>query len=227
MAITSPEDIRQLLAILDRDVESWKADHEGAMRCRKAEAKAALAVGVFLAIDVIDMSRRAAVFSGRQAFDPTEDAIIESLYREWLESANKVSAVIDAAESDGFEVDYIESFRRAHREARAMFVPDSQFFAGQALTDIRDRAVDDHRGGLTADFHEFSRIGTSALASFASYPSSSLARFANWPMGRLPYSFATPITPCWVAIAWKTRSGVGIELGRGRCGSRRSTGPCT
>ncbi len=155
MLKTPPEEVKQLLAHLARRTETWKTDHDGAMLCRDAEATAALAIAVFLAIDVIDMNRRAAVLAGREPFDPAEDDIIEGLYREWTDSAGHVAAMIDAAEADGFDVNFSEPFRRANREAQAMFVPDSQYFSGQALTDLRDRAIDDHRSGLTADLHEF------------------------------------------------------------------------
>lgn len=152
MNCANADELRTKLDHLRDRVESWKTDHHSAMRCLDVDDAAVFALGIFLSIDVIDMNHRESVLSGRSTYDPSESSIIESLYQEWAEYAGRIAAQVDAAESDGYTVRCAEAFRRAYREAGAMCVPDSQHFVGQALTDLRDQAIEDHRSGVTTGF---------------------------------------------------------------------------
>lgn len=154
MPDAAPTEIRDLLDDLARRSEPWKIAHDSAMRCRDAEDATTLAIAVSLSIDLIDQNRRGAMFAGQEPFSAVEEAAIETMYRDWLKSAESIAAKLADAEAAGYTIRFAEAFRRCHREARGIFEPAAQYLDHPAMTDLRDAAIEAHRSGLTAGFQE-------------------------------------------------------------------------
>lgn len=78
---TSLSAARRYLQVFE---ESWKADHDAAMRCRAFEEMIAEAAKVFELIDELVHLRRGSVFRGLQELIPQLDEDEKTLYVEWL-----------------------------------------------------------------------------------------------------------------------------------------------
>src|SRR5262245_26397585 len=77
-----------------------------------------------------------------------EKGLLES-YREWLGASERLLRCIASLEEWGFEVRGSDEFRRNCTEERGILTDDDKFFVGDALTNLRDEAIDEHRGGRT------------------------------------------------------------------------------
>lgn len=154
MSTVCPDEIGQFLAAYSAQAERWKRDHVEAMECRDLEQLLLMGLFLSLSIDLIDTNWRTAMLGGQVEFDPAEEAEILGHYRTWLAPAADILARIEAMEAAGYKVQWADQFRRAHRDARAVFTADSEFFSSDALVELRDTAIDAHREGRTAGFHE-------------------------------------------------------------------------
>ncbi len=108
---------------------------------------------LFGAISVIDLNWHTEVYEGKTHYDPAEEAVIVGYYRAWLQPTDDLLTKIGELESQGYPVDGAEEFRANCREARGSLTDDAEFFAGDDLAEMRDRTIDAHREGRTADFN--------------------------------------------------------------------------
>lgn len=155
MASLCQEEVGQLLEAFSDKAESWKAEHASAMRCRDLDDALVFGVSLHFAISNIDANWHEAVFSDRAAYDVSEEQAIARFYREWLREAEYFLARLEEMETEGYQVKWSEQFRRAYREVKGIQTPDSEFFVGDSLSDLRDQAIDAHLGGHAVEMHEF------------------------------------------------------------------------
>lgn len=76
-----------------------------------------------------------------------DDAPYDVAVRAWLNAAEAILPHLE----DGDEVTDEQSsrFKACVLEARGILTPDDQFFTGDALAELRDQAIDEHRAGQT------------------------------------------------------------------------------
>jgi len=149
-----PEELKPLVEEYSRRAEGWQADHAEAMACKNLEDLLLLGVSLSFSIDLIDVHWRDAMMAGRTPYSSSDEEEIMGFYRTWLVPSDRMLASIALMEAAGFEVNLADQFRRACREAKAVFVADSDFFTGDAIVEMRDRAIDDYREGRTVEIHE-------------------------------------------------------------------------
>jgi hypothetical protein len=154
MANLYSEELKPLVEDYSRRAERWQVDHEEAMACQNLEDLLLVGVSLSFGIDMIDTQWREAMMADQVPYASSDEEEIRDFYRTWLAPAEGMLANIARMEARGYEVKWADQFRRACREARAIFIDDSEFFMGDALVELRDRAIDDYREGRTVEFHE-------------------------------------------------------------------------
>ena len=131
--------------------ESWKADHDAAMKCYRFEEMLWAANGVFDAITQFDENHRARVFSGEIEYDADHSGVIKEAYRWWLGPSEGFKQAIERYRGRFGEVSNSEEFLSRCREAQGILTDDAEFFSGDALTQLRDEAIDAFRAGQTSE----------------------------------------------------------------------------
>lgn len=154
MSTVGPSEIERFLAEYSEQAERWKLDHDEAMACRDLEQLLVMGLMLAFSIDMIDTNWRTAMLADQVEYDLAEEEEIRGRYRAWLAPAADILGRIEAMEAKGFAVKWADEFRRAHREAVSLTVPDAEFFSGEALVELRDAAIDSHRAGRGAGSHE-------------------------------------------------------------------------
>lgn len=153
MPMTQPSSrIKYAEKELDRfrdDVEDWKREHHLVQVCWEYEDLVAKAN--FLYTRIIDLDediQEVCLLSGAE-FHYELDQKVDQLLSSWLEISLEILPHIGDLEREYSSLDGAEDFRRNVKEVQAILTPDREFFAGDALVDLRDQAVDDHRAGRT------------------------------------------------------------------------------
>jgi len=131
--------------------ESWMEDHERVMSCFDVEDAIAYGNIIFQRLSEYDVTWHAEVFEDEIPYEEGEFNKIQQNYRDWLQVAKTWLPWIKHHEEKDYEVRGAVEFRENCRKATNLFVPDNQFFQGQKLVDLRDRAIDDHRDGRVAN----------------------------------------------------------------------------
>ncbi|MEW4568506.1 hypothetical protein AB1L88_11635 [Tautonia sp. JC769] len=147
MSTVGPREIEQYLAAYSEQAERWKLDHDEAMACVDLEQFLVLGLTLAFSIDMIDTNWRTAMLAGQVEYDPAEEAEIQGRYRSWLAPSADILNRIEGMEAKGYKVRWADEFRRAYRDAVSLFVPDAEFFSGDALVELRDAAIDAQRAG--------------------------------------------------------------------------------
>jgi hypothetical protein len=142
--------------------EPWKADKvtsEGEQdweaKLRDMETVLGRGNWLFWAISVVDQNWHTEVYENRVPYNPTEEAEIVDYYRAWLLPTGDLLARIKELESRNYVVTGAEKFRDNCREVRGLLTDDTDFFDGDSLSELQDRAIDAHSEGRTADFNVF------------------------------------------------------------------------
>jgi hypothetical protein len=106
---------RRYLDVLE---ESWKADHDTAMRRRAVEEKLAEATKVFELVDELVRLRRESVFRGLQDPVPQLDEEEKTLYAEWLALVEPDFARLEELEQTNGVIEGAERYRSCREKAR-------------------------------------------------------------------------------------------------------------
>ncbi len=110
--------IRSARRHLDLFEESWKADHDAAMRCRDFEAFLAVGVMVFRLIDGLHGSRRERVFRGLEEPNHQFDAAEKECYLRWLALADSMAPHIPTFAQKFGTVESAEDLQTCQAKAR-------------------------------------------------------------------------------------------------------------
>lgn len=129
--------------------ESWKVDHKNTMAVFELEATINWGNSIFHSLSEYDATLHATVNRGQIPYDEDMFEAVRANYRTWLEVSESWLSVAEQYGKMGCEIRGIDRFRENCERARSIFVPDDQFFKDKALTDIRDKAIEDHRNGRT------------------------------------------------------------------------------
>jgi hypothetical protein len=132
------------------DVDSWKLLHDDLQHeCWLWEDLIAKGNFLFTRILDLDTDIQESVLSGADEFDPDLDCKIHKILAEWLEVACEIEPHILRLRNQYGTVDGGDELKSHIREARGILTPDNDFFAGDKLAELRDRAIEDNRAGLT------------------------------------------------------------------------------
>jgi hypothetical protein len=134
--------------------ESWKADHDDAMRCRDFEEIAAEATKVFELVDELVRQRRECVFRGLQDPNPQLDEEEKNLYADWLRLTEEDVPHLEGLEKTYGVVEGAERLRACREKARtflAKWAPAVPSMAvGLRVHDLTEEDADELRALLNA-----------------------------------------------------------------------------
>jgi hypothetical protein len=118
----------------------------------KADESAALTHGFLDHILDYDVRWRTAVFRGETGYDPAIEERIEAGLRTWLNLTESLLARLEPIRSWGFRPASLETLRPRIAEVRNMLTPDDEFFEGEELDDLTEKAISEHEAGRTVEF---------------------------------------------------------------------------
>lgn len=137
------------ISLYEREVgqESWKKDHDTAMRCLSFEATLELGVALYDFLLKIDEVFRDAELSRPDAYNPKGRKTVRGLLQQWLAPCDRVQKELHDLEAKGFVVTHASEFRARHAEAVWILQPAREALGHAAMVAARDRAVDTLREG--------------------------------------------------------------------------------
>ena len=101
--------------------------------------------------DILDLDRNVRDWyaNGNEYDDRLNDAI-EDLMQDWTRAGGSLIRIVSRFERSGFQVEGADRLRANYREGSAIVGPEPETLS-TAQSEIRDRAVADHRAGKTVD----------------------------------------------------------------------------
>lgn len=125
--------------------------HREAMECRDCDTVMQLGIDAFAWLIRADECLRAAVYEG-MGYDADADEAIRELFRGWLRPCEPVNKWIEIQAQRGYHLDNLEEFRKCEREVRSIVKAWDADAMTDAMRDLRDKALSEHRNGETAEF---------------------------------------------------------------------------
>ena len=125
--------------------------HQEAMECRDCEDVLQLGIDAFTWLTRADECIRRAVFEGVE-YDADTDAAIRELFQGWLRPCDAANQWIDGLLRKGYHPHNLDAFRTCEREVRSIVKAHDADAMTDAMRDLRDRALAEHRDGKTAEF---------------------------------------------------------------------------
>lgn len=144
--------VRRQVELCDQASESWTSDHKDAMQCHDLQEWLAILISTYDLVVRLDERWRHAVFEKLEVHDPAVDREISDLFTRWKHAATIMERRIRDFETKQFDVDHAAALRKRLHEVTSLLTPDREFFTGQALVDLRDDAIDQHRRGQTIEY---------------------------------------------------------------------------
>jgi hypothetical protein len=139
---------------LDAFEESWRADHEEAMRCRDFEAFLAYGHFAFEYLDWLNRTWRESVFRGVEPVDPEVERLLHASFVRWLEVADRVTADMQAFEQAYGVVEWADKVRSEQSQARAILKgwtsPAPARSVGSRIWEVSEEEADELRALLDA-----------------------------------------------------------------------------
>lgn len=132
-------------------------DHREGSECRECEAFLQLGIDAFRWLVRADETIRGAIYTGGAEHDARADESLRSLFRAWLRPCDFANQWIAAQQGRGYHLGNLDEFRASEREVRSIVkawdanVADADVLT-DAMRDLRDSAVTEHRNGETAEF---------------------------------------------------------------------------
>jgi hypothetical protein len=127
--------------------EQWKENHLEAMSCWAFEDLLRLCVETFERIGRHDEGWRSSVFRGELPYSYEEEENLLALYADWKDVCEHFLVPLSSFEARGYVIECAERFRSCIGEAHGISTPDAEFFVGDAMVDLRDKAIEDNRRG--------------------------------------------------------------------------------
>lgn len=143
------ESVRRYLDRCEEQPETWKVDHDAAMRCFAIQEASAFLVFVHGRISLLDENIRLSILSKKAPYNAELEENVFGLYRQWQEAAKKLLEGVEFCENEGYEVEGAIDLRQCLQETCGILTPDAEFFSD--LSKLRDAAIELHRNGLTED----------------------------------------------------------------------------
>jgi hypothetical protein len=136
----------------DHEGEELIKDHHEAMDCFDCEAFLQLGIDAFHWLILADETLRRAIFSGKREFDPKIQQTIEGLFVAWLRPWKRANEWVDVQVQRGFEVANLDEFLKCSEEVLAVAESLDRDTLTDAMRELRDAALTEHRDGKTAEF---------------------------------------------------------------------------
>lgn len=136
------------------EAEPWKEDHDTAMICFSVEQMVSWGNRLFRGLCEDDEIWQTHVLESNVAYDSDWQENLLDLFRKWRRGSERLLTQIEWLEGSGFEVRGSSEFRRNCIEARGILTDDDKFFVGEALINLRDEAIDEHRRGGTRAYQD-------------------------------------------------------------------------
>jgi len=133
------------------EIESWNSDHDLAMNYLDVEETIAWGNHLFQGLSENDANWHAHVFEGKIEFDQAKADDMTRNYGAWLKASERLLEFVKELEAFGHEFSGAVEFRANCAEARALLKSGDEFSPGDALIELRDRAVEEHRAGRCDD----------------------------------------------------------------------------
>ena len=108
---------------------------------------------VFGRILELDLEARKSALAEPIDYDPELDAAIRQLLADWHHLAGSIAPHADRARVGDDSFEDVDAFRDNLVQAGAILTPDDEFFGGDELVELQDRAIDEHLAGLTEPMH--------------------------------------------------------------------------
>ena len=135
--------------------EPWRSVTDLAAINGEFDAFLASAIALFDEVSAVDAEWHTAMFGGEIPWDEAEWGRVRNLYRDWAEAGRGLLPTLAALEADGRDVVGAVLFRENLNEVKGIMTPDDEFFVGDKLIELRDRAIDADLRGETVEFEEF------------------------------------------------------------------------
>src|SRR5262245_48565348 len=146
--------LRKHMEAYEATPKEWKQEHLDAMLCFDVEDS--IEFGLFILERINDLDEDVRMDGYGDQFSPVEFAKlcaeIEGLYGKWLTASEVHEKAIDLLEQMSFKVERSDDLRREIKQTRAMLTPDSAYFAGDKLVNLRDEAIESHARGETEEW---------------------------------------------------------------------------
>lgn len=131
-------------------------EHAEGLECRDCEAFLRLGIDAFDWIIRADQIARQAIYDGAADFDhDAVDRALRELCRAWLKSSGRTEAWANAQQSKGRRLGNLERFQACSNEMQAIVKAQESGDAETmpaAIIALRDKAIEEHARGETAEF---------------------------------------------------------------------------
>ena len=143
------ERVRNAEREVGRFREDWQVAYERMQGCWALEDIIDKANHLHGRILALDMTIQRLVAGAPDDYDPAVDSKLRDVLRQWFEVSRGMLGAVDDFERESGTLEGTGAFRENVKEAGAILTPDDAYFDSDALVELRDRAIDDHRAGLT------------------------------------------------------------------------------
>jgi len=130
------------------EAESWRQDHSDALQVRDWEDLIAFSIVIYDKLIELDLDVRSETFKSLGVLDDSGICRIEEMCARWLEVSKVVLAVVKQFEDSGYVVEQATRFKECVHEITSALTPDDQFFTGEGLAILQDRAIAEYKAGL-------------------------------------------------------------------------------
>ncbi|MGC1719318.1 MAG: hypothetical protein WA746_10045 [Isosphaeraceae bacterium] len=127
------------------DLEPWEEDHDRALACFAIEEAMSFGNLIFRWVSERDAIWHTRVLESKIEYNEAEREEWIEIYRNWLGASERLLLTIARLEGQGFEVRGADEFRRNCDEARGISADDDVISVDEALINLRDEAIDEHR----------------------------------------------------------------------------------
>jgi hypothetical protein len=134
-----------VVGIGDEERESWKADHDEAMKCYDTERMLRYGIDLFYSIRLADKAWSKQVQRGSEKFDPERVRSLYNAYRWWLKPCGRILSVLQESERKS-KVEGAEAFRDCVRTAERLVATDLE-----ALLESSAQAAEGNSEPLTEE----------------------------------------------------------------------------
>ena len=149
--IAAAQLLHDQMKLAESQAEQWQQDHEDARDCHVLEFLLRTSLRFLDEIGNLDNKNRLLVLQGEAEAGAEE--LAAKLYQHWFKGATTIlMPSLTAMEGKGYQVEGAVEFRTACREVKGILTPDAQFFDGERLVDLRDKAIEAHRRGETEEW---------------------------------------------------------------------------
>lgn len=146
-----PSVLEKMMAVYQEQPEALTADHDDAMFYFDVCEAVEFGLYLFERINRFDVDIQLKMVGKQIPFEAgmaIQDDLT-GLIRSWLSASERFIDLVACLERQGRSVENWGKLYDDIREARGILTPDDEFFTGPALIALRDKALEDHRNGLT------------------------------------------------------------------------------